>query len=79
MTAGPVVAWELCSWCDVMVPAPHACPYVAPTCPTTDPAAAGEPCGRCKPCLDLQEASIAAQGDGLPLATDGSPSDLDHP
>lgn len=68
----PVVAWELCDWCNVMVRTPHACPASGPTCPTT----AGHPCGICDPCIAAQAASMAR-----PMADvlHGSPSDLDHP
>lgn len=55
MTAGPVVAWELCDWCNVMVRTPHACPASGPTCPTGD----GNPCGICDSCIDTQRLSLA--------------------
>ncbi|MGW4422596.1 HNH endonuclease [Streptosporangium sp. NPDC004631] len=61
----PVVAWELCSWCNVMVPTPHACPASGPTCPTE----AGHPCGICTSCVEAQRADLLH----------GSPSDLDFP
>lgn len=61
----PVVAWELCSWCNVMVPTPHTCPASGPTCPTE----AGHPCGICISCIEAQRADLLH----------GSPSDLDFP
>lgn len=70
----PVVAWELCSWCQVMVPTPHACPASGPTCPTE----AGEHCGMCETDLRLQQADLAAQAAAEDVLH-GSPSDLDHP